>query len=140
MSLIYYSPPFLFFPSPFPFIRSGLMYICTGQPYETDLRVPFLIRGPGIAPGRVLPAFGAEVDILPTIAELAGATIPATTPLDGRSMVSLLMQVKQTHNCCFVVCGCVAYRAVGASYPVRLNHRVAVRLINNRVNPRPRVA
>ncbi len=61
-----------------------------GQPYETDLRVPFLIRGPGIAPGRTIPAFGAMIDVAPTIADLVGATVPERAQLDGRSMVPLL--------------------------------------------------
>jgi arylsulfatase A-like enzyme len=57
-------------------------------PYETDVHMPLFVRGPGIAPGGSTSAFTSSVDFVPTIAELAGATLPF--PVDGRSFVSLL--------------------------------------------------
>ncbi len=65
-------------------LRSG-----KGTPYEEDIRVPFIIRGPGIEGGSVLRRYiTGNVDIAPTLAELAGILPPAH--VDGRSLVQLL--------------------------------------------------
>lgn len=53
--------------------------------YPDMLYVPLLIKGPGIAPGTVSDANAMSVDIVPTIADLIGATLPWT--VDGRSLV-----------------------------------------------------
>ncbi|MGH2795097.1 MAG: sulfatase family protein [Actinomycetota bacterium] len=53
--------------------------------YEPSSKVPFLIRGPGIAPGTVVDELSANIDLAPTIVELTGA-IP-TKPIDGRSLL-----------------------------------------------------
>ena len=39
---------------------------------DTDLRIPFFIRGPGVTAGRELPQVTGMVDIPPTIMALAG--------------------------------------------------------------------
>jgi len=57
-------------------------------PYEEDIRVPLLIRGPGVPLGRTVDAFVENVDFAPTLAELAGTALD--TPYDGRSLVPLL--------------------------------------------------
>ncbi len=53
--------------------------------YEPATRLPFLMRGPGIKPGSTTGELAANVDIAPTLLELAGAT--ATKSIDGRSLV-----------------------------------------------------
>jgi arylsulfatase A-like enzyme len=59
-------------------------------PYDTDLRVPLAIRGPGIPPGRVNDsAMVLNVDLAPTILELAGIAVPAV--VDGGSFKDLLI-------------------------------------------------
>jgi arylsulfatase A-like enzyme len=59
-----------------------------GSPYEEDIHVPFIIRGPGIEAGATLDGYmTGNVDFAPTIAELAGVTPPDY--VDGRSMVEL---------------------------------------------------
>jgi len=57
--------------------------------YEPSLRVPLLIRAPGIAkPGSVASAFALNIDHAPTFLALAGLEIPAA--MQGRSLVPLL--------------------------------------------------
>jgi N-acetylglucosamine-6-sulfatase len=57
-------------------------------PYEEALRIPFLVRGPGLPAGAVRPNLEATlVDIAPTIAAAAGATPTRSAPLDGRDLL-----------------------------------------------------
>ncbi|MFZ9839741.1 MAG: sulfatase/phosphatase domain-containing protein, partial [Opitutaceae bacterium] len=51
-------------------------------------RVPFLLRGPGITPGVCSRVPVTACDLLPTFAELAGASCPAG--VDGGSLVPVL--------------------------------------------------
>jgi arylsulfatase A-like enzyme len=53
--------------------------------YEPATHLPLLIRGPGIKPGTSTGELAANIDIAPTILELAGAS--ATKSIDGRSLV-----------------------------------------------------
>jgi N-acetylglucosamine-6-sulfatase len=57
-------------------------------PYEEDLRVPFVVRGPGAPAGRVVDAIGLNIDLAPTFADIAG--VQPTITVDGRSLVPLL--------------------------------------------------
>ena len=67
-----------------------------GQPYHsTDLynsqiRVPFVIAGPGIKPGRVTETVSLT-DLTPTVLELAGFVPPSGQSMDGRSVADLAM-------------------------------------------------
>jgi arylsulfatase A-like enzyme len=57
--------------------------------YEESIRIPLLMRKPGlIAAGTTIEQAVLNIDIAPTMLELAGVAIPAT--MQGRSMVSLL--------------------------------------------------
>jgi arylsulfatase A-like enzyme len=56
--------------------------------YETDIHLPLLVRGPGIAAGSHTSALAGNVDLAPTFAALGGATL-GDNP-DGRSLVPLL--------------------------------------------------
>jgi arylsulfatase A-like enzyme len=53
-------------------------------PYEPAVRVPMVIRGPGIRPGSTSGELVANQDIAPTVLDLAGAR--AGSRVDGRSM------------------------------------------------------
>jgi arylsulfatase A-like enzyme len=53
--------------------------------YEPATHLPLLIRGPGIKPGTSTGEFAMNIDIAPTVLELAGAT--ADKSIDGRSLV-----------------------------------------------------
>jgi N-acetylglucosamine-6-sulfatase len=57
-------------------------------PYEESIRVPLVVRGPGIPAGSRLSHDVVNIDLAPTFAEIAGASVPATA--DGRSLKPLL--------------------------------------------------
>jgi N-acetylglucosamine-6-sulfatase len=57
-------------------------------PYEPAVHMPLLIRGPGVPKNSVSGELAANIDLAPTIAELAGAQ--PTSRLDGRSLVPFL--------------------------------------------------
>ncbi|MET8986636.1 sulfatase [Nonomuraea wenchangensis] len=57
-------------------------------PYEEAIRIPLVVRGPGIRPGSRIGHMGATVDLAPTVADLGGATPPPFA--EGRSLKPLL--------------------------------------------------
>jgi arylsulfatase A-like enzyme len=62
-----------------------------GTLYEGGIRVPCIVRWPGGAkPGTVCDVPIQVTDWLPTLFEMAGASVPAGYPLDGQSIVPLL--------------------------------------------------
>lgn len=58
-----------------------------GTPYEEDTHVPFMVRGPGVPAGAIRNDVSAIIDLTPTFAEIAGATLGV--PSDGRSLLPL---------------------------------------------------
>lgn len=54
-------------------------------PYDPSARVPLLVRGPGIARGKISREMVSNVDLAATIAAIAGAR--PGHPLDGRSLL-----------------------------------------------------
>ncbi len=59
--------------------------------YEATLRVPFILRGPGIGAGIKLPVLFRSIDLFPTILELAGVPPPSGGPArPGRSVAAAL--------------------------------------------------
>jgi N-acetylglucosamine-6-sulfatase len=56
--------------------------------FDTDVKVPLVAAGPGIAAGTVDARPVENIDLAPTFDELAGAPIPAQ--IDGHSLVALL--------------------------------------------------
>jgi len=64
-----------------------------GNLYEGGLRIPMIVRWPGrIRPGRVSDRLWYFPDVLPTLAELAGAPVPGD--IDGVSIVPELLGEK----------------------------------------------
>ncbi len=63
-----------------------------GTTFEGGMREPGIFRWPGKIPsGAVTGQTASILDLLPTIAELAGAEIPTDRVIDGRSIASLLL-------------------------------------------------
>jgi arylsulfatase A-like enzyme len=66
------------------------------QVYEEDIRVPLIIRGPGVEPGASRDQMAVNIDIAPTIARWAGATPDRL--MDGQSLMPLLVEGGEAQN------------------------------------------
>ncbi len=70
-----------------------------GTPFDTDVRVPLLVVGPGVEPG-VRDAMTSNIDLASTFEELAGARSPAYR--SGRSLVETFADPRaQVHDVVF---------------------------------------
>ena len=58
-----------------------------GTLWEGGMRVPFIVSGPGIAPGTISDSRVVSLDLFPTFAELAGASESMPGDLEGGSLV-----------------------------------------------------
>ena len=68
-----------------------------GSLFEGGQRVPCFIRWPGkLEAGKRVSQIAQHVDVLPTLLDLVGVPLPATPPLDGRSLAPLLKGEKVT--------------------------------------------
>jgi N-acetylglucosamine-6-sulfatase len=56
--------------------------------FDTDIRVPLIVMGPGVPPGRTVSEMSENIDLCPTFERLAGA--PMGPNVDGNSLVELL--------------------------------------------------
>lgn len=62
-----------------------------GSADEGGVRVPFYVRWDGKIPaGKEIGSIAAHLDIFPTLAALAGASLPAGKQVEGRSLLPLL--------------------------------------------------
>lgn len=62
-----------------------------GFPYEGGIRVPFIVRVPGVVKaGTACNVPVSSIDILPTVCEVTGAPLPDNRDIDGVSIVPLL--------------------------------------------------
>lgn len=70
--------------------HQGHHRLVTGKqtPYETDIRVPLIIRGPNVPKGVVRQQLVGNIDLAPTFAAMAGAK--PLDFMDGRSLLPLL--------------------------------------------------
>lgn len=57
--------------------------------YDHDLRIPMVIRGPGITANSFFKHLGTNVDVIPTVLGLAGVKTPST--MDGKSLAGHLI-------------------------------------------------
>ena len=58
--------------------------------YEESIRVPLMMRGPGIPAGVTIPDLSINADLAPTIVDAANAT-PGLV-MDGRSLIPVVQQ------------------------------------------------
>ncbi len=66
-----------------------------GSTDEGGVRSPLLVRWPGkIKAGKTVPQISAAIDLLPTLAGLAGVPVASRKPLDGVSLEPLLLSRK----------------------------------------------
>ncbi|HYM54165.1 MAG TPA: sulfatase, partial [Solirubrobacteraceae bacterium] len=56
--------------------------------FDTDIRVPLIVTGPGVPAGRTVGAMTENIDLCPSFERLAGAPVPRR--VDGRSLLTLL--------------------------------------------------
>jgi arylsulfatase A-like enzyme len=56
--------------------------------FDSDIRVPLVVTGPGVPAGRAMTQMTENVDLCPSFEQLAGAPVPPS--VDGHSLVALL--------------------------------------------------
>ena len=64
--------------------------------YDAGIRVPLIVKGPGIQPETRTDALVSWVDLLPTLVELGGGVAPQD--IDGRSFAGVLGGEKTNHR------------------------------------------
>ncbi|MFA4830755.1 MAG: sulfatase [Patescibacteria group bacterium] len=64
--------------------------IAKGLPYEESIKVPFLIAVPGINPRTDKDNLVLNIDLAPTILELANISKPPNWEFDGKSIINIL--------------------------------------------------
>lgn len=68
-----------------------------GMVYEGGIRVPLVVRWPGrVSAGRSTAEPALLFDLYPTLAEAAGAELPLEQPIDGRSLMPVLLGDRET--------------------------------------------
>ncbi len=56
------------------------------KPYDTGIRVPLIVAGAGVEPGRIVRRLACTLDFYPTFCDWAGVPDAARPPLEGHSL------------------------------------------------------
>lgn len=84
--------------------------------WEGGMRVPAIVRWPGQVPaGQTTSEIAANLDLLPTFARLAGATLPSDRVIDGKDIWPVLQGAKSPHEAFYYFTGARA----GEEAPLR---------------------
>ncbi|MCL4134637.1 UNVERIFIED_CONTAM: hypothetical protein GTU68_001091 [Idotea baltica] len=59
------------------------------EPYEFDIRVPLMVRSPGIEEGVQIESVATNIDLAPTFLDLAGISVPNS--MDGMSLKNFIL-------------------------------------------------
>eukprot|EP00039_Didymoeca_costata_P033451 m.42389 g.42389 ORF g.42389 m.42389 type:complete len:500 (+) comp9877_c1_seq3:65-1564(+) len=71
------------------------------HPYEHDIRIPFLIRGPGVPVNVTNDHIVLNIDVAPTFADIVSGQVPST--MDGTSFLPILTGSQQEWRHDFLV-------------------------------------
>ena len=103
------------------------MPMCKLHPYENDIRVPMMMRGPGIRSNRTSPLWSTHVNLMPTLLGLADRhsnRLPTT--MDGTNLASCILENDkddtETAPCPSASSLLVEYTSLGTV--VRYNHTI----------------
>ena len=66
-------------------IKGGKAKLTENGPHQ-----PFIVAGPGVAPGSTTDALTDFSDLMPTFVELAGAKLPEGVTIDGKSLADVI--------------------------------------------------
>ena len=66
--------------------------------WQGGIRVPMIVRGPGVSAGRLFDANVVNYDLLPTFVEWAGGNAADLTDIDGVSLASYLDGTQKTES------------------------------------------
>jgi arylsulfatase A len=93
-----------------------------GTPLEGGMRVPAVIRWPGIIPaGQVNDELMTTMDLLPTFAKLAGAELPSGRVIDGKDIFPVLTEgAKTPHDAFFYYQGNVLKAVRSGKWKLRM--------------------
>ena len=70
-----------------------------GTFYEGGIRVPFCVRWPEVVRAGSRSDYAAiGIDLMPTFAELSGAALPTSQPVDGTSFLGILKEEQQDRD------------------------------------------
>lgn len=80
-----------------------------GTHYDTDARVPFVVRYPKIVKPGIRNGFSSHVDLLPTLVSIAGGTVP--TGVEGKDLTPMLKDASKSVND-FVIVECTLVTSI----------------------------
>ena len=77
-------------------IKVALMLYISYLIHFEDVRIPLLIRGPGVMQNQRIKDINVNIDIAPTIIEMSGQTVNPHN-FDGMSLLPLVMEERESY-------------------------------------------